>query len=90
MGRVPDVTPVIICIELLAVPKFRAQDVIEQRDVFRYGSGGSVDAKIGGLLSAREFLWTQLDLRADKGVISVAIGTVVCSCDTNVDEMLLS
>ena len=61
MGRVPDVTPVITCIELLAVLNFRAQDVIEQKDVFRDGSGGSVVAKIVGLLSAMDFFrrnWT--------------------------------
>ena len=49
-----------------------------------------MDAKFGWLLCTMEFLWTQLDLRADKGVIRVAISTVVCSCDTNVVKILPS
>ena len=37
-----------------------------------------------------KFPWTHLDLSADKGVISVAISTVVCSHDAKVVEMLPS
>ena len=54
MGCVPDVAPVIFQIDLPPVPKFLSHDVLEWRDVFRDGSGGSVDAIFDGLVYATQ------------------------------------
>ena len=82
--------PVVLCVKLQAVSEFRAQDVVENRDIFRDVGGRSINAKCSRLFDAMELLWTKLDLRADKGVIRVTISTVVCPCSTNVIKVFPS
>ena len=50
--------PVVLCVKLQAVSEFRAQDVVENRDIFRDGSGRSINAKCRRLFDAMELLWT--------------------------------
>ena len=50
--------PVVLCVKLQAVSEFRAQDVVENRDIFRDSGGRSINAKCSRLFDAMELLWT--------------------------------
>lgn len=50
--------PVVLCVKLQAVSEFRAQDFVENRDIFRDGGSRSINAKCSRLFDAMELLWT--------------------------------